>query len=104
MHLLSSVQPPIHRWTKTHREDIFTLGEYLGREQYGQRPLFYGQAYTSQVALEKDGEYCRPVMKEGAPVWQRKEKASADEKDEFILSCVIKTNTNMPVTCSSPHV
>ena len=24
-------------------EDIFTLGEYLGREQYGTRPLFYGQ-------------------------------------------------------------
>ncbi|MFR6708537.1 MAG: hypothetical protein ACLUSK_08940 [Bacteroides stercoris] len=23
-------------------EDIFTLGEYLGREQYGTRPLFYG--------------------------------------------------------------
>ncbi len=25
-------------------EDIFTLGEYLGREQYGTRPLFYGPA------------------------------------------------------------
>ena len=31
-------------------EDIFTLGEYLGREQYGTRPLFYGPAYSSQVA------------------------------------------------------
>ena len=30
-------------------EDIFTLGTYLGREQYGDRPLLYGQAYTSQV-------------------------------------------------------
>ena len=30
-------------------EDIFTLGEYLGREQYGTRPLFYGPAYTSKV-------------------------------------------------------
>ena len=37
-------------------EDIFTLGEYLGREQYGTRPLFYGQAYTSKPALkEVDG-------------------------------------------------
>ena len=26
-------------------EDIFTLGEYLGREQYGTRPLFYGPVY-----------------------------------------------------------
>ena len=28
-------------------EDIFTLGEYLGREQYGTRPLFYGPAYST---------------------------------------------------------
>lgn len=33
-------------------EDIFTLGEYLGREQYGTRPLFYGQAYSSKVELK----------------------------------------------------
>ena len=78
----SAANPPMDQ---NSPEDIFTLGEYLGREQYGQRPLFYGQAYTSQVALEKDGEYCRPVMKEGAPVWQRKEKASADEKDEYFI-------------------
>ncbi len=78
----SSANPPMDQ---NSPEDIFTLGEYLGREQYGQRPLFYGQAYTSQVALEKDGEYCKPVMKKGAPVWQRKEKASPDEKDEYFV-------------------
>ena len=40
-------------------EDIFTLGEYLGREQYGTRPLFYGQAFSSKVALDvKDGYGC----------------------------------------------
>ena len=78
----SAANPPMDQ---NSPEDIFTLGEYLGREQYGQRPLFYGQAYTSQVALEKDGEYCRPVMQKGDPVWQRKEKASADEKDEYFV-------------------
>ena len=78
----SSANPPMDQ---NSPEDIFTLGEYLGREQYGQRPLLYGQAYTSQVALEKDGEYCRPVTKKGAPVWQRKEKASPDEKDEYFV-------------------
>ena len=66
-------------------EDIFTLGDYLGRDQYGQRPLFYGQAYTSQVALESDGRYCKPVMSKGKPMWQRKEKASADEKDSYFV-------------------
>ena len=78
----SSANPPMDQ---NSPEDIFTLGEYLGREQYGQRPLFYGQAYTSQVALEKEGDYCRPVVKKGAPVWQRKEKASPDEKDEYFV-------------------
>ena len=36
-------------------EDIFSLGTYLNREQYGQRPLFYGEAYTSKpVGIDKD--------------------------------------------------
>ena len=64
-------------------EDIFTLGTYLNREQYGTRPLFYGPAYTSQVKLKNDGNYCVPVSNEGAPVYQRKEKASPDEPDRY---------------------
>ena len=78
----SSANPPMDQ---NSPEDIFTLGDYLGRDQYGQRPLFYGQAYTSQVALETDGQYCRPVMSKGKPVWQRKEKASSDEKDSYFI-------------------
>jgi len=78
----SSANPPMDQ---NSPEDIFTLGEYLGREQYGSRPLFYGQAYTSQVALEQDGEYCKPVFSKGAPVYQRKEKANADEKDSYFV-------------------
>ena len=78
----SSANPPMDQ---NSPEDIFTLGDYLGREQYGQRPLLYGQAYTSQVALEQDGKYCKPVMSKGKPVYQRKEKASADEKDSYFV-------------------
>lgn len=66
-------------------EDIFTLGSYLSRDQYGSYPLLYGQAYTSQVALEQDGDMCRPKMKEGAPIYSRKEKASKDEKDSYFI-------------------
>ncbi len=66
-------------------EDIFTLGSYLSRDQYGDRPLFYGQAYTSQVKLEREGNYCRPAMKSGAPVYSRKEKETADEKDSYFV-------------------
>jgi hypothetical protein len=78
----SSANPPMDQ---NSPEDIFTLGDYLGRDQYGNRPLFYGPAYTSQVALEVEGNYCKPVMSKGKPVWQRKEKASADEKDSYFI-------------------
>lgn len=64
-------------------EDIFTLGEYLGREQYGTRPLFYGQTYASKPALKEVDGGCVYDVTEGAPVYQRKEKASADEKDSY---------------------
>lgn len=66
-------------------EDIFTLGSYLSRDQYGSYPLLYGQAYTSQVALEQDGDMCKPKMNEGAPIYSRKEKASKNEKDSYFI-------------------
>ena len=63
-------------------EDIFTLGQYLGREQYGDRPLFYGQVYNSPLKWDSNGN---PVSSQGAPVYQRKEKASPDEPDRYEL-------------------
>lgn len=48
-------------------EDIFTLGEYLGREQYGTRPLFYGQTYASKPALKEVDGGCVYDVTEGAP-------------------------------------
>ena len=64
-------------------EDIFTLGEYLGREQYGTRPLFYGQTYASKPALKPTEGGCVYDVEEGAPVYQRKEKEHPDEKDSY---------------------
>ena len=66
-------------------EDIFTLGNYLSRDQYGNSPLLYGEAYTSQVQFDREGEYCKPRLKKGAPIYQRKEKASPDEKDSYFI-------------------
>ncbi len=66
-------------------EDIFTLGEYLGREQYGTRPLFYGQAFSSQVALDPtDDGYCEPRIASESTKFVRKEKATPDEKDSYV--------------------
>ena len=66
-------------------EDIFTLGSYLGREQYGDRPLFYGQAYSSEMALKVVGNQCHVVTEDGAPVYQRKEKKNPNEPDRYEL-------------------
>lgn len=101
----SSANPPMDQ---NSPEDIFTLGSYLSRDQYGDRPLFYGQAYTSQVALEVEGNMCKPVMKEGAPVYQRKEKASADEKDSYFVvshknKYIYAQNMLFPRMYSSAH-
>ena len=101
----SSANPPMDQ---NSPEDIFTLGSYLSRDQYGDTPLLYGQAYTSQVALEADGNMCKPVTKEGAPVYQRKEKASADEKDSYFVvshknKYVYAQNMLFPRMHSSAH-
>ena len=65
-------------------EDIFTLGEYLGREQYGTRPLFYGPAFSSKVALDVKDGYCVPRQSQTGSKYVRKEKTSPDEKDSYI--------------------
>ena len=60
-------------------EDIFTLGTYLGREQYGSYPLFKGEAYCSQGQAYAAGaiEYEKRMRT------QRKEKATPDEPDQY---------------------
>ena len=78
----STANPPMDQ---NSPEDIFTLGSYLSRDQYGDRPLAYGQAYTSQIAFDVDGNMCIPSRKKGAPIYQRKEKASKEEKDSYFV-------------------
>ena len=53
-------------------EDIFTLGTYLNREQYGTRPLFYGEAFTSLPYKYGEDEQV-----------QRHEKKNPNEPDRY---------------------
>ena len=77
----SAANPPMDQ---NSPEDIFTLGSYLSRDQYGNRPLFYGEAYTSDVKPDATGT--RPEMVIGAPVYEKKEKASPDEPDSYFIA------------------
>ena len=75
----SAANPPMDQ---NSPEDIFTLGNYLSRDQYGYRPLFYGQAYNSEYAADDNG-YVK--MTKSAPIYQRREKHSADEPDSYFI-------------------
>jgi len=48
----SSANPPMD---ENNPENVFTLLSYLNREQYGDRPLFYGQYWDSPRIDAKDG-------------------------------------------------
>ena len=101
----STANPPMDQ---NSPEDIFTLGSYLSRDQYGDHPLAYGQAYTSQVAFDVQGNMCIPKRTNGAPVYQRKEKASKEEKDSYFVvttkdKMVYAQNMVFPRMYSSDH-
>ena len=51
-------------------DNIFSLGSYLNREQYGKTPLFYGPAYCSEIDRVEEGEYLVPRQKEGQAVYR----------------------------------
>ena len=51
-------------------DNIFSLGSYLNREQYGKTPLFYGPAYSSEVDREPVGDYLVPIQKEGKAIYR----------------------------------
>ena len=60
-------------------EDIFTLGSYMSREQYGSYPLFKGEAYCSQGQAYAAGaiEYKHKMRT------QRVEKADPTDADRY---------------------
>ena len=46
--------------------NIFSLGSYLSREQYGDTPLFYGPAYCSEIDYEAENEEGRAIYRPSA--------------------------------------
>lgn len=89
-------------------EDVFTLAYYLGREQYGERPLFYGPAFSSEKKIKVEDGYCVYEQKTGKPSYIRKVKDSPDEKDCYIISghsmqLVYEQNMLFPRMYSADH-
>ncbi len=63
--------------------NIFALGSYLNREQYGDTPLLYGPAYCSEVERETRGDYLIPKQQEGRAIY-RPSADSAKQEYEVI--------------------
>lgn len=77
----SAANPPMDQ---NSPDNVFALKTYLNREQYGDRPLFYGPYYSAEPELVIEGDYCRAKTVEEEGNYVKREKRSADEKDEYI--------------------
>ena len=67
-------------------EDVFSLQSYLNREQYGDRPLFYGPVYSAPEELKVVGNQCIPIEKKGGKIWTREIKQNDGDKDKYVVS------------------
>ena len=80
----SNANPPMNQ---NAPDNVFSLASYLNREQYGERPLFYGQTNNSGVVYEVDSStgQLSPLYTPGAPIYSKVTKTSPDQKDEYRL-------------------
>ncbi len=68
-------------------DNVFALSSYLNREQYGDRPLFYGQTFNSGIVYQVDASG-RPqaLKKEGKALYGKTVKKSPDEPDRYEIT------------------
>jgi hypothetical protein len=64
-------------------EDVFTLAEYLNREQYGETPLFYGKTYASDVKRDAQGS---PIVASEKKKYDKVVKKSPKDKDHYFIA------------------
>lgn len=78
--------------------NIFSLGSYLNREQYGDTPLFYGPAYCSEIDYEAGD-------KEGRAIYRPSADSSKYQYDvvRHDTQAVYKNNMHFPRMYSARH-
>ena len=66
-------------------DNVFALGSYLNREQYGDRPLLYGQTFNASVVYKDNGEgVMKPVVKEGKALYAKVVKSDSNQPDQYV--------------------
>ncbi|MCM1137590.1 MAG: DUF2723 domain-containing protein [Muribaculum sp.] len=80
----SSANPPMNQ---NAPDNVFALSSYLNREQYGERPLFYGQTNNSSVVYEvTDGRNVTPKFTPGRAQYAKVVKTSPDQPDKYEIT------------------
>ena len=77
----SSAQTPMDQ---NSPDNVFALGSYLNREQYGDRPLLYGQTFNAGVVYKDNGEGAmKPVKIEGKALYAKEVKTDPSQPDRY---------------------
>lgn len=79
----SAANPPMDQ---NSPEDIFTLGTYLNREQYGDRPLLYGQSYSSERSIKMGDNGYEYDISKGEDVYIRNPQTEKDAEDKYVVA------------------
>ena len=65
-------------------DNVFALGSYLNREQYGDRPLLYGQTFNAGVVYKDNGQGAmKPVKIEGKALYAKEVKTDPSQPDRY---------------------
>ena len=87
-------------------DNVFALASYLNREQYGERPLFYGPSFAEELEMQEypagSGNYFMPVDEYGRPATRvmdgilRDDLGNAYNTPEYSMTKVVKTSPDQP--------
>lgn len=77
----SSANPPMNQ---NGPDNVFSLSSYLNREQYGERPLLYGNTMYSGILYEVDSSG-RPkaMVEQGKTLYGKAVKTTPDDPDRY---------------------
>ena len=67
-------------------DNVFALSSYLNREQYGERPLVYGQTVNSKPLYRLEGSTTVPIIDEGPALYSKAVKNTPDEPDHYVMT------------------
>ncbi len=78
----SAANPPMNQ---NAPDNVFALGSYLNREQYGDAPLLYGQQFSSIPVYVVDNNLNQTVkVDKGHKIYSKVAKTSNDQPDQYV--------------------